>query len=182
MPYLLPKELSIEFKTSLQTIYNYIRKPWNHIRTRKEGGKTYIHQEDFKTAFQPHLKELENRFKVESKISTESDFQKFKEGFKVVENEKIELAEKNIQLNKFNLALEDKVSKYALLLSEEKEEKRQFISQNESLQKELRDKIELFGNEKVNWARKYYFAIGVSVILFIAILVLLFTFVKPLLG
>lgn len=182
MSYVLPKDLMNQFSTSLQTVYNYLKRPWINIRIRKEGGKTYIHQEDFKAAFQPHLKELENKFKVESKNSTESDFQKFKEGFKVVENEKIKLVEKNIQLDRYNLALQDKVSKYALLLSEEKEEKKQFISQNESLQKELRNKIELFGNEKVKWARKYYFIIGVSVILFIGVLVLSFPFVKPLLG
>lgn len=181
MPYLLPKELSIQFSTSLQTIYNYIRKPTNKIRIRKEWGKTYIHQEDFKVAFQHHLKPLENPFKVETEKANESDFQKIKESFKVIENEKTVLTEQNQNLQKFTLALEDKVSKYALLLSEEKEEKKQFIATNESLQKELRDKIEVFWNEKVKWARKYYFAIGISLALFIAVAVLLFPIVKALL-
>jgi len=176
MSYVLPKALSNQFSTSLQTIYNYLKKSWNKIRTKREGGKTYIHQEDFKAVFKANFKSFEYPLENNSEDQSETNFKNLKDGFKSIESEKSSLSKENQNLNRYNLALQDQVSKYALLLTDEKEEKKQLISNFESKekewswkidasQKELREKIENFGKERIKWAKRYYITVGICCVL-----------------
>ena len=74
---------------------------------------------------------------------------KIQEQFKIISMEKEQLIK--VQSN-----LENQVSKYALLLSEEKSEKKDILNKFESLQNIYNEKIEGFGIERVNFTKRYY--------------------------
>lgn len=189
MSYVLPKDLSNNFKVSIQTIYNHLKKHWKSIRTKKEGVKTYINQEDFKTIFQQRFKSFENDFKEESSKPGNKDFKILNEDFKALENKQIILESERDGLEKYNLALQDQVSKYALLFKEEKDEKQQIITKHDKqqkeatarhdeLQQELRTTIERFGRERVKRAMKFYLAVGIGGVLLVLFLLVVFPLVK----
>lgn len=52
MPYALPKELAERFSISGKTVYNYLKKYPDKIRSKKEFGKTFVHLEDFTKVLQ----------------------------------------------------------------------------------------------------------------------------------
>lgn len=193
MEYATPRDISFQFSTSLQTVYNYLKKPWISIRTKREWGKTYVHIEDFKEAFQASFKTFENPFEKHKKVETDSNFKNLKDDFKSVENEKAALLQENQTLTKRNSSLEEQVTKYAIRFKEEKAEKKQLIASFESKekewsekidtsQKELRQRIEGFGKERIKRAKKYYLAIGVCVVLLVVTLVLAYPTLRTYFG
>jgi len=84
---------------------------------------------------------------------------------------------KNKDLEKQNTNLQDQLSKYALLLREEKNEKKELMSSYDELQQMLRTKLEQFNQIQLRAQRKYgtllvlcwfaVFAAGLMVILYL---------------
>jgi hypothetical protein len=62
---------------------------------------------------------------------------------------------KNENLEKVNRNLEDQVQKYAIMLKDEKNEKRERQLKHEDLQKAHLEKIESFWNERIKYIKKY---------------------------
>ena len=156
MEYALPPQLSKQFSISLKTVYNYLSKHSEKIRTRKEYWKTLVHFEDF-TKF---IQEKNQIYKVVSeekeKVKSPTLFWKENEALsKVQKDYKIVLQEKE-NLEKYNLNLQDQVTKYALMLQEEKAEKKEVLNKFESLQNQYNDRLETFWKERVRFTKKYY--------------------------
>lgn len=82
-------------------------------------------------------------------------------------------ADKEAQLQKHNLALQDQLSKYGLLLSDEKVEKKDLFEKYVGLQSELQTKTETFGQQRTKLAQRLYLFIGLSIALTIAVFALL---------
>lgn len=156
MTYVLPKELSIKFNVSLQTVYNYLKKYEGRIRTKSELNKTFIHLDDF-TNFVKGVVNTNTTTTHKSLPEKESNSnQSFDKNFKSLETENKSLVRQTEDLQKYNNNLQDQLSKYALLLTEEKSEKREILGKYEAVQTEYHQKVESLYQEKVKIERKYY--------------------------
>lgn len=159
MKYKLPKDIAHDFNVSQKTVYNYLTKYGDKISTKKEYGKTFVSVNDFQSVLQ----------KVYTNVPSELDDATKKEGselvwttsekvWKVTEstNDDYEyILSKNENLEKVNRNLEDQVQKYAIMLKDEKNEKRERQLKHEDLQKAHLEKIESFWNERIKYIKKY---------------------------
>jgi len=190
MNYVPAKDLSNDFKVTVQTIYNHLNKH-KSIRRKKERGKTVIHQEDFKAVFQKHLNPFESSFKEDFKGWKNKDFKVLKDNFKALENEQTTLLQQNHYLSKQNTNLQDQANKLAIYLNQEKEEKKEIIAKsdkqqeeasarNDELQVELRATIERFSKERVKRAMKYYLAIGIGFVFLLLSIIFALPLIKAL--
>ena len=80
------------------------------------------------------------------------------------------MLQKAEELERYNLNLQDQVSKYALLLTEEKHEKKDILNRFETLQDRYNEKIEFYSFEKIKRVKKLYLAVGFGVICLLGIL------------
>lgn len=165
MSYLPTKKLSENFEVSLKTIYNYLHKHKKEIRTQKKFWKTFVHSEDFSKVFQnannidtndqqepPPQKEIESLWTSKPQTSN-------------VQKEMIEATVENTQLKRYNSNLQEQVNKYAILLSEEKEEKKGRMEKYDGLQNKYHTQTESFSKERMVLTRKFYLVLGASIIL-----------------
>lgn len=151
MEYALPKDLAYQFNLSQKTVYNYLSKYPDKIRTKKEFWKKFIHSEDFTKVVQQvyniNSKSFPN-MPIENKIEVWSDSKS-----EAVDIEYV--ISKNTALEKNNANLTDQLTKYAILLKEEKTEKNLFLDKYEKLQQVHNNKIEEFGEERIKQKSKY---------------------------
>lgn len=77
------------------------------------------------------------------------------------------VAQKTEDLSKHNLNLQDQLSKYAILLSEEKAEKKDLLVKYDTVQKEFSAKVESLFREKSLFEKRYYLVLGFLVVLLI---------------
>jgi Fe2+ transport system protein B len=87
--------------------------------------------------------------------------------FKKLENENSILLQENEHLQKYNVNLQDQTSKYALMLTEEKKEKKDIMEKYDTVQREYSSKVESLLREKVLIEKKYYLLLGISVVVII---------------
>lgn len=73
-------------------------------------------------------------------------------------------------MNKYNNTLQDQVTKYALLLQDEKSEKKHLLEQYTTLQHELIVKIESLTKQRETATKKLYLLIGLCISLLAIIL------------
>lgn len=200
MNFTTPPQLAKQFNTSLKTVYNYIAKYPDKIRTKKEFWKTLVSVEDFTKAitrnYNTPLQETESNKEqttlwnywnenVYSPSKHTNDVQDYKNTSDETEQGKQATILWNLehklqtiqnekeQTHKYNLALQEQVSKYALLLQEEKSEKKERIQKHDSLQEKLQSEQQTFFSERMQTAKKYYFVSGLCVCLGIALAYLL---------
>lgn len=167
MSYVLPKDLSNKFSISLQTVYNYLNKHEWSIRTKKEFGKTYIHLDDFTNYFQPVSNTIESPLKSNYTTEDSSDLKDLEKSFQKLESDHTILLQENESLQKYNVNLQDQASKYAIMLAEEKKEKKDIMDKYETVQKEYHTKVESLLREKVFIERKYYLLLGIAIVLLV---------------
>ncbi|MEM1281924.1 MAG: hypothetical protein AAGG81_00060 [Chlamydiota bacterium] len=86
-----------------------------------------------------------------------------------------ELEERVTNLSKHNSNLQDQASKYALLLTEEKNEKKEILTKFTNLQTEQTKRVESFSKERLRRARKYYVLLGISILLLVILAVFVLT-------
>lgn len=156
MTYVLPKDLSIKFNVSLQTVYNYLKKYEGRIRTKSELNKTFIHLDDFTNFVQGVVNNNTSTTYNPAPEKQSNPDQSFNKDFKLLETENRSLARQTEDLQKYNINLQDQLSKYALLLTEEKSEKKEILGKYEAVQTEYHQKVESLYQQKVKIERKYY--------------------------
>lgn len=167
MNYVLPKDLSNRFSISLQTVYNYLNKYEWSIRTKKEYGKTYIHMWDFTNYFQTSSNHVETVPETIDVNTDSNEVENLEKSFKKLESENSILLQENEHLQKYNVNLQDQTSKYALMLTEEKKEKKDIMEKYDTVQREYSSKVESLLREKVLIEKKYYLLLGISVVVII---------------
>ena len=153
MPYLLPKELAENFSMTDRTVYNRINKHPDEIKVKKEHGKTFIDEESFSKVF---LKRFPN---IDKSLSNEAGDAGQQAGWKDVENaselnkEHYRTLQRMKQLEKQASNFQEMANNHAILLREEKNEKKDLLQKYDALQITYNQKIEQF-------ARKYYVLLG----------------------
>lgn len=173
MEYVLPGELSNRLWVSLKTVYNHLSKHKSKIRIKREYWKTFVHSEDFVKHFESTLQfynpptalPAENE-DIPSIWKPNTDTSKIQKDYNLV-------LQKAEELQKYNNNLQDQVSKYALLLTEEKQEKKDILNRFEALQNHYNEKIELHALEKINRAKKLYLANGFGIFCLVIILAII---------
>lgn len=170
MNYLSPKELSAKFAMPLRTVYYNIANSKQQIRMKKEGRSKIYSVEDFTKACNFRGVKLQDLAKTENKKKTksqlESDTSTLQTTLATLQSENATIKDEKLSLQKFNTNLQDQVSKYALLLTEEKNERKELLDKYDTLQNRLQTKIE-------NLTKRFYFLLGIAVLL-IAIIALQF--------
>jgi hypothetical protein len=78
--------------------------------------------------------------------------------------------------------LQEQVSKYALLLQDEKNEKSQLLNQYTNLQSEVFVKFEAYTKQREKVIKKLYLLIGLCISFLAIIIQLLFPTIKSILG
>ena len=78
------------------------------------------------------------------------------EVFSKLQNELSTIQLDNQRLSKVNLNLEDQLSKYAILLSDEKSEKKEIYEKYDSLQENYTNEIRNHAKEKLHRTKRYY--------------------------
>lgn len=182
MEYLLPKEISDRLHISLKTVYNHLTKCGDSIEREKRGWKTFVNFVSFERSLQNQLQNNKNEqygvdvnssseLQPNNFVSLQSDLQNLQSDYEQVE------AKKN-ELQKYNMNLQEQVTKYALMLSEEKNEKKEFFKRNIELQDQYTKKIEEFWVERVKYAQKIFVLLGllISSVLTIVLLLILYRF------
>lgn len=133
------------------------------MRKKKQGRKTLFHVGDFasisnvevpeekyeETSTPPKLQEQEDR-NLQGRLQN-------------LQNQKSLFMEQSENLQKVNNNLTEQLNKYAILLSEEKSEKKTLLEKYDTLQNTYNKKIEQF-------ARKYYLLLGVCIALLLLLI------------
>ena len=177
MRYLLPQDIVNELWISLKTVYNYISKYGNKIRTERRNWKTFVNFEDLQNYLQTWLQNIQSDYKNDDVIDKgnavdisilkqdwklQSDYNKLQSNYSSV----IERVE---QLNKMSSNYQDMAQKYAIRLSEEKDEKKALQEKYDALEKNYLDKIDAYASLQVDSVKKLYLSLWV-----VAILIILF--------
>lgn len=105
----------------------------------------------------------------------EPDVSSLKESQSNIQKEYNIVLQRTQDLEKYNSNLQDQVSKYAILLQEEKSEKREIFEKFENLQNQFNLKIESHSKEKIKRIGKY----NTVLILCIVSLIILIAFMLP---
>lgn len=158
MEYLLPKDISSKFWISLKTVYNYLTKYKDKIRIRKENWKRFVNYNDLQ-------KILQNDTKAKDVVVVEGSQKQDNADFVNLQNDLQSLQSKTNDLQKYNNNLQEQVGKYALMLSDEKNEKKDLLQKYDELQTTHSTKIEEFGKEKVRYTKKFYLLLGIVFVL-----------------
>lgn len=169
MTFVLPRDLSSKFSISLQTVYNYLTKHGSKIRTRTEHWKTFIDLEDFTNILQNRLKPFENYIEEPSNKADIQQVENFKAGFEKMELDYTLALQRSDDLEKYNINLQEQLSKYAILLTEEKAEKKEVIVKYDTLQNEFHEKVESLFREKALFEKRYFLLLGFLILLIIFI-------------
>lgn len=179
MTYVLPKQIALKHNVSLKTIYNYISKYSDKIRISKQYWKTYIFEPDFEKYYSKDFQEIQNIPLWEENTQWLKEFWTLKKDFEVLQNNFTTLSEEKNNTDKYNLALQDQLSKYGLLLIDERAEKKELLQKYENLQQQFNDSIVNFSKEKIKQAKAFYLLLWI-VIVFIVLAIILFW--KPLIN
>jgi len=169
MPYKSPKDLQQQFWTSLKTIYNYLSRYPNKIRTKKEFWKTVVNIEDFKSVFQKTGSNYNLDIYEDSKtLEANKEVSENESNLKLQKEYNLAL-QKNEDLQKYNSNLTEQVNKYALLLSEEKQEKKAWEAKYDNLNQSHFETIERFTKESLQWSRNFYMVLGICIALLLSL-------------
>lgn len=175
MRYLLPQDIVNELWISLKTVYNYISKYGNKIRTEKRNGKTFVNFEDLQSYLQTWLQNVQSNYKSDDikDINKVIDISSLKEDWKLQSDyDKLQssysgVIERVEQLNKMSSNYQDMAQKYAIRLSEEKEEKKILQEKYDILEKNYVDKIDAYASLQVSSIKKLYLSFWLVAVLLI---------------
>ena len=160
MDYLRPKEISDKLKLSLKTVYNHLTKYGDKIEKERRDGKTFVNFVSFVNTLQNWLQNYKaDGGGVDGYIKEEEgkdDFVSLQNRLQSLQSDFEGVQSKKNDLEKYNNNLQDQITKYALILSEERNEKKEAIQKNDELQNLYTGKIEEFGKERVKFTKKVY--------------------------
>ena len=165
MEYQLPKDLSDQFSISLKTVYNYLKRYPEKIRTKTEFWKTFVNLNDFTKILQEAwIIDAPSPAPTKEKAESWNDW-KTSEADWTFQKEYNQLVQQNASLEKVKNNLTEQVNKYAILLSEEKSERKAISEKFERLQSAYNENIERFSSEKINRSKRVYLLTSISVFL-----------------
>lgn len=175
MRYLLPQDIVNELWISLKTVYNYISKYGNKIRTEKRNGKTFVNFEDLQSYLQSWLQSIQSDYKSDDvidknntvDISTLKQDLKLQTDYNKLQSNYNSVMERVEQLNKVSSNYQDMAQKYAIRLSEEKEEKKVLQEKYDILEKNYVDKIDAYASLQVSSIKKLYLSFWLVAVLLI---------------
>ncbi len=173
--YVLPKELSKQHSISLKTVYNYLSKHPDKIRTKKEFWKRFVHFEDFTTILQKSFQYYNPKATKTEETQVESSNWNKIETDSTLPNEYALIAVDNEKLKNRNDVLERQIKRYAQLHTEERAEKKEILDKFEMLQNEFKSEIQKYSSDKINMTRMYFRLLLLCVIC----LLIMVTFVTP---
>ena len=161
MTYVLPNDIAFKYRVSLKTVYNQLSKWKSKIRTQKQNWKTFVFLPDFENFYSKTFQSIAEK-EVRNMNETilwkyDPDFEKLQNDFKLV-------SEQKANVEKYNLALQDQVSKYAMLFKEEKIEKQELMQKYDSLQNEYRTSTINYEKEKSNLQKYMYLILWILII------------------
>lgn len=156
MEYTTPNALAEKYWKSLKTIYNWLQKYGDKVRTKKQFWKTIVNWNDFEKLVQSYNSNYKTvsstpllNPQIESNPETNPKTEK-------LQNDYHSSLQRIQNLEKHNSTLTNQANQYALFFTEEKKEKKEIQAKLESTRQSLTDKIEFFRNEKSRLERKYY--------------------------
>lgn len=163
MEYVLPSDLSKHLQTSLKTIYNYLKKGHSKIRTTKRDWKTFVHFEDFNSFYNQGKQSYNWKTYPSEEIEVNQDFEPLQKQVQKLQYD-LQEAEANVtDLSKYNSNLQEQVTKYSLLLSEEKNERKEAVTNFQNL-------LQTVGQERNQRTKRYYTLAVVTIIFGLIIL------------
>lgn len=149
MAFKLPKDIAQQFWISQKTVYNYLSKYREKISTKKEYWKTFVSVKEFENVLQKVY------VSIPSELQESSKKERIELVWKDTESKDMEyILSKNKNLEKVNRNLEEQIQKYAIYLSEEKNEKKDILVKYENLQKIHLEKVESFGFERIKYTKR----------------------------
>lgn len=167
MDFVTPNEISLKFWTSLKTVYNYISKYKSKIRIKKEFWKTFVNLSDFEILFTKNIQSIQwEEIKI-LKNESNNEVWTLKINIETLQNNYNTLFEQKKNSDNYNLALQEQVSKYALLLNEEKSEKKELMEKYEGLQKEYHSSALQFAKEKLKLTKSFYLLLWITLAIII---------------
>lgn len=167
MAFVLPRDISQKYQISLQTVYNYLTKYEGKIRTKKDFWKTFIEMEDFTTLFQANLHPFENQIENHQPSADFKEVENLKESVTKVETEYQLVLQRTEDLEKYNLNLQEQLTRYGIMLTEEKAEKKDIFTKLEAVQTEYLQKVESLFREKSMFEKRYHLVLGFLIVLLI---------------
>ena len=130
-----------------------------------------VHFEDFTNFLQGGL----NTHSTSTERAVPDLVSKDSDGFQEWEKEYTMLLQKKEDLEKYNVNLSEQLAKYALLLTEEKNEKKELLSRHTNrCKRNTMQKVETIYLEKAKVERKYYLLLGILMVLLLLIFWLVF--------
>lgn len=169
MDYLLPKQISDKLQMSLKTVYNHLTKYSDKIETKRSDGKTFVNFVSFVSTLQ-NYKIKEGSIDWDSKEKKGwDDFVNLQNTLQTLQSDFEGVQSKKNNLEKYNNNLQEQITKYALILSDERNEKKDLIKKNDDLQGLYIGKVEELGKEKVNHTRKFYILLWLILALVVVI-------------
>jgi len=116
--------------------------------------------ESFTNVLQQRLKpfELESQNHIEN--NTFQQPENFKSDLKELEKEHAIVLQQKENLEKYNLNLQEQISRYGILLTEQKAETREALVKYDTLQKEFHEKVESLFREKSLFEKRYFLVLG----------------------
>ena len=175
MKYLLPQDIVKELWISLKTVYNYISKSGNKVRTERRNGKTFVNFEDLQSYLQTWLQSIQSDYKSNDidnnnkllDISTLKQDWNLQSDYNRLQTNYSSVIERVDQLNKMSSNYQDMAQKYAIRLSEEKDEKKSLQEKYDALEKNYLDKVDAYTSLQVGSVKKLYLSLWIVAILLI---------------
>ena len=173
MEYKLPKEISKNLNVTLKTVYNYLKRYPDKIRTKKDYWKTFVNLKDFEQVFHKVQNPFTSPIGEQPQSPNNNYVWKAIEWDAKFQKELNSLKTENQQLIKRKDVLERQIKEYGELYLSEKEEKKERVIKYDALQVNLNQTINLHNKEKTRILKKYYTMYGMSLLMAIAILIVL---------
>ena len=177
MDYLLPKEISDKLWISLKTVYNHLSKYTDKIETEKRDGKTFVNFVSFTKVLQNWLQNYKSDsggvVEYTKDDNGKNDFVNLQSKLQTLQNDFESVESKKNDLEKYNNNLQEQITKYALMLSDEKNEKKEVFKRNNELQDLYTSKVEEFWKERVMYTKRIYILLGLFIASVLAIITLI---------
>lgn len=135
--------------------------------------------ESFTSVLQSRFKSFENLEKIEDSTAKNQDFQdveNFKKGFNKLEGDYQLAIQRTEDLEKYNLNLQEQLSRYGILLSEQKAETKDALVKYDTLQKEFHEKVESLFREKSLFEKRYFLILGLFILTILFLIAVLIFF------
>ena len=165
MSYIPIKALSVKFAIPLRTVYHHLANN-KSIRSKKEWRTKLVHVADFARMCKIELQDWQEDVNKNEESKPKSNANELQKNLQSLQHEYDATKEQNFNLQRFNSNLQEQVGKYAILLSEEKNEKKDLMQKYDNLQNKHQSKVETL-------TKRFYFLLWLAVIL-LAILILQF--------